>query len=371
MNTAGMNLIYAVSFTLAFFISFIATFFVSRVALKRNIVDYPDRQRHFHPNPTPTLGGIAVFASFLIVTLLVGVFGGYLINGNIPLIIILAIWGGGLILMIGGYLDDRYHLPPRYSIIFPILATLTVVSSGIRAVSVHNPLSGGIIQLDQILVFGWPVVSSIVVFLWVMTMTYTTKLLDGMDGLVTGISAIGAIVLFGLSLSPQVMQAQTALLAIILAGSLLGFLILNFYPAKIFLGEAGSTFTGFMLAILAIVSGGKIATALLIMGIPLLDAGWVILQRLLKHQSPFSGDRKHLHFRLTELGFSEPQAVLFLYALTGMFGILALFLQSRGKLIALGILVLVVIAIFASVFMMYKKRQKSDSQESSNFPPLE
>jgi UDP-N-acetylmuramyl pentapeptide phosphotransferase/UDP-N-acetylglucosamine-1-phosphate transferase len=135
-------------------------------------------------------------------------------------------------------------------------------------------------------------------------------------------------------------------------------LILNFYPAKIFLGESGSTFAGFMLAVLAIVSGGKIATALLIMGIPLLDMIWVVAQRLLRKQSPFTGDRKHLHYKLTEIGLSEPQAVLFLYALTGIFGASALFLQSRGKLIALMILLVVTLAIIASLYYVYRGRKK-------------
>jgi UDP-GlcNAc:undecaprenyl-phosphate GlcNAc-1-phosphate transferase len=189
-----------------------------------------------------------------------------------------------------------------------------------------------------------------------MTMTYTTKLLDGMDGLVTGISTIAALVIFGLSLTPQVMQEQTAMLAITLAGSLLGFLILNFYPAKIFLGESGSTFTGFMLAVLAIVSGGKMAITLLVMGIPLLDMIWVIYKRIRSGRSPFSGDREHLHFKLLEVGLSQPQAVIFLYALSAIFGIAGLFLQSRGKLIALSILVIVMLAILSAVVAIYKRR---------------
>lgn len=348
-----MRFLYFASFALAFFISFVATFLVSRIAVRRKILDVPDDERRFHKHATPTLGGFAVYSSFFLVSLTIGVFAGYLLNGNIPLPVLLGIWVGGAILMIGGYLDDRYRLPARYTVLFPIMASLVLVSAGLKAVSIHNPFNNQIIVLA-------PLVSGIVVFLWTMTMTYTTKLLDGMDGLVTGISAIGALVLFGLSLSPQVMQPQTALLAIIFAGSLLGFLILNFYPAKIFLGEGGSTLAGFMLAVLAIVSGGKIATALLVMGIPLLDMFWVILQRLMQRQSPFSGDRRHLHFKLTEIGFSEPQAVMLLYALTAIFGIAGLFLQSRGKFIALIILVAVMLSIIASIYSVYRHSRKHE-----------
>jgi UDP-GlcNAc:undecaprenyl-phosphate GlcNAc-1-phosphate transferase len=354
-----MRFLYFASFALAFVISFIATFLVSRLAVKRQILDVPDSERRFHKQATPTLGGIAIYSSFFLVSFGVGIFSGFLPNGNIPLQALFGIWAGGAILMIGGYLDDRYRLPAKYSVIFPIMASLVIISVGIRAVSVHNPFSGNIIVLDNLRTFGWPLLSGIVVFLWTMTVTYTTKLLDGMDGLVTGITAIAALILFGLSLTPQVAQPQTAFLAIVLAGSLLGFLILNFYPAKIFLGESGSTFAGFMLAVLAIVSGGKIATALLVMGIPLLDMMWVILQRVMRGQSPFSGDRRHLHFKLIEIGFSEAQAVIFLYMLTGIFGVSALFLQSRGKLIALIVLAVVMLAIIASIYSAYRKNQES------------
>ena len=353
-----MKLIYFISFALAFFTSFVCTFLVARIAVRRQVLDHPDEERKFHKSATPALGGLAVFTSFFLVTLFIGIFGEYLLSGNIPLRNLLGIWAGGIILMIGGYLDDKYRLPPKYSILFPVLATMTAISSGITAFSVHNPLTGNVVFLDNALLFGIPIVSGLIVFVWTMVMTYTTKLLDGMDGLTTGVSAIGGLVLFGLSLSDQVMQPQTALIAITFVGSLMGFLILNFYPARIFLGEGGSTFAGFMLAILAVISGGKIATAILVMGIPILDVVWVILQRIFSKQSPFKGDRKHLHYKLTDIGFSEPQAVIFLYMLTGIFGAAALFLQSLGKLIALGVLVAVMVTLVVAVFIAFKVKEK-------------
>jgi len=359
-----MRIEFFVAFALAFFTSLFLTFAVSRFAVRRQIVDLPDGERRFHKQATPTLGGLAVYFSFLAVTLVM-LFTGYLTDGNIPLRQLLGILAGGLVLMLGGYLDDRYRLSPVQSVPFPIAASLLVVFSGIQAVSVHNPFSGAVLQLDNILLYGVPLASGLVVFLWTMGMTYTTKILDGMDGLVTGISAIAGIIIFGLSLTPDVQQPQTALLAIIFAGSMLGFLILNFYPARIFLGEGGSTFAGFMLAILAIVSGGKIATAILVMGIPVLDTAWVIMLRLFNRQSPFKGDRRHLHYKLMDVGLSEPQAVLFLYALTGIFGVSALFLQSLGKLIALGILVLVMTAIILGLFVAYKIRQSRNSADGT------
>lgn len=355
-----MYFIYFVFFFVAFFASLVAAFFVARCANAHGIVDTPDTGRHLHKQPTPMLGGVAVFLGFLLTTAAVGVGGGYLLNGNIPLPLLLGIWGGGVILMIGGFWDDKLRLPAMLSIIAPILAALIIVAVGTKAVSVHNPFTGNVILLENLELYGWKFVSGLIVFLWTMTLTYTTKILDGMDGLVTGVCAIAAFVLFGLSLSPEVMQPQTAMLAIALAGSLLGFLVLNFYPAKIFLGESGSTFAGFMLAVLAIVSGGKIATTLLVMGIPFLDMVWVIFRRLSVGRSIFSGDREHLHYKLQEIGLSQRQTVLLLYALTAMFGLAGLFLQSRGKLIAFLILIVVMASIISSLIIAYRHREKQN-----------
>jgi UDP-GlcNAc:undecaprenyl-phosphate GlcNAc-1-phosphate transferase len=151
-----MRFIYFVFFALSFFISFVATFLVARVAIRRKIVDVPDSERHFHKQATPTLGGFAIFGSFFLVTLFIGVFGGYLMNGNIPFQILLGIWAGGAVLMIGGYLDDRYRLPASTTIIFPTIAAVILVTSGLRAVSVHSPFDGHVILLDQIRLWGLP-----------------------------------------------------------------------------------------------------------------------------------------------------------------------------------------------------------------------
>src|SRR3989344_5323130 len=217
--------VYFVAFALALFVSFVASFLVSRIAVRANILDQPDSERRFHKKPVPLLGGFAIFISFFLVVFFVGVLAGYLLEGNIPMKILFGIFSGGLILMIGGYLDDKYRLPAGISIIFPIVASLTLATSGISAVSIHNPFSGEIIILDKLLVFGLQVASGAIAFIWTMTMIYTTKLLDGRDGLVSGISAIASMILFGLSLTSDVNQPQTALLAIIFTGSLLGFLI--------------------------------------------------------------------------------------------------------------------------------------------------
>ena len=182
-------------------------------------------------------------------------------------------------------------------------------------------------------------------------------LLDGLDGLVSGVTIIGSLIIFAIAMSTNVAQYNTALIAMILAGAFAGFLIFNWHPARIFLGEGGSLCAGLMLGVLAIISGSKVATTLLIMGIPILDVVWVIARRTLAGQNPFKfADKKHLHFRLLDVGFSHRQAVVFYLILTALFGGFAVFLQTFGKLIALLILLIVMLILGLSLVFIYKKK---------------
>ena len=177
-------------------------------------------------------------------------------------------------------------------------------------------------------------------------MMYTTKLLDGVDGLVSGVSAIGAFVIFLFTMTAKYYQPDIGLAALILSAACFGFLVFNWHPAKIFLGEGGSLFLGFILGALAIISGGKIAIALLIMGIPILDVVWTIIRRLAAGNNPFRfADRRHLHFRLLDAGLGPRKTVLTYYGFSLLFGLAALFLQSRGKLMAIGVLVLIMMGV--------------------------
>ncbi|MBU1177712.1 undecaprenyl/decaprenyl-phosphate alpha-N-acetylglucosaminyl 1-phosphate transferase [Patescibacteria group bacterium] len=334
-------------FFLAGSLSALLTLLTKKLALRWGIVDQPEGQRKIHRKPIPLLGGVAVFLAFTLVLLFFllwddSYFTGYMLPKHIAGIIL-----GGLILMVGGVLDDKYNLSPGKLIIWPVLASLVIITAGIGIDFISNPF-GSAFRLDliNIEVLNWQGVpyyftplADIFTLLWLLGMVYTTKLLDGLDGLVSGVTVIGAVVLFFLSLTPQVMQPETALLCIVLAGAALGFLLLNFHPARIFLGEAGSTWVGFMLGVLAIISGGKIATALLIMGIPILDVGWVIARRLWFRQSPFkSADRKHLHFRLLDLGFTQRGAVVFFYIVSAIFGSVALLVEGKYKSLVLALL---------------------------------
>lgn len=309
----------------SFFVSLLLTKTTIFLAKKINVLDVPT-QRKIHNKPIPLLGGVAVFLSFFFVSLAYWLLG-YITDLKISNIEVAAIWAGGLVIIIGGALDDKYNLSPAKQIIFPIIAALIAVFSGIGIHYVTNPL-GGIIN---IMAFAAPVLG----FLWLLGMMYTTKFLDGLDGLVSGITTIGAIIIFIVSLYWDVPQSGTSVLSLILAGSCLGFLVFNWHPAKIFLGEGGSIFCGFMLGILAIISGSKIATALLIMGIPILDVLWVIVRRFISHKSIIRADKIHIHFRFLSVGFSQRQTTLLLYGITILFGVTSLLLNTKGKIAAL------------------------------------
>lgn len=348
--------IYFGLFAITFVLAMISTVTARSFAKRIGAVDVPKDERKIHKKPMPLLGGWAVIFSFVIVV------AGYaaIFHPNIQIVPVRFYVGlliGAIILAVAGFLDDKYELPPKFSFLGPLLATLAVVFSGIGIgiTSLSNPI-GHPLNLHFVLL-GIPF-SAIFVFVFIMGMTYTTKFLDGMDGLASGISLIATLTLFALSLTPRINQPITASLAIIFAGALAGFLVFNFNPASIFLGESGSTFTGFMLASLSVLLGGKIATAVLVMGVPILDVSWVIARRIWYSTSPFKADRKHLHLRLLDVGFSQRKTVLILYSIAIIFGAIAVVLQAKGKLIALIVLFFLMIALGIFSVIAYKSKEK-------------
>jgi UDP-GlcNAc:undecaprenyl-phosphate GlcNAc-1-phosphate transferase len=331
---------------------------VKKLAVRLGVLDIPKTPRKIHKAPMPLLGGLAVYLSFLAALIFYLLFGHPDFN-IVPVRFFLGIIYGGLVLVAGGILDDKFNLPPKILWLFPAAASLIVVWSGIGVgiTQISNPFGSPIFIGYHFSLFTFDLsLPATLAWLWMMGMIFTTKLLDGLDGLCGGIGLIGSLTMFALSLTAKVNQPITASIAIIFAGALLGFLFYNFNPASIFLGEAGSTLIGFMLGVLAIILGAKIATALLVMGIPILDVAWAIARRIFYHRSPFSGDRQHLHFRLLDIGLSQRQAVLVLYGISAVFGFTAVVLQSRGKLIALIILFILMLAIALTTVILYKKQ---------------
>lgn len=340
---------YFLYFLFTFILSLILTGFIAIVMRRIGIVDRVKREtRKIHRRTVPLGGGWAVFLSIFIVTMVMMFSGDHFVLDIVPRNLV-GLGIGGLVLMIGGTIDDKYSLRPRYQLAFPILATLVIILFGIGPHEITNPFGGTFdlsrwsIVIDHI--GNWVVLADFLVFIWLMGMMYTTKFLDGLDGLVSGVVAIGALIIFFLALQPIWYQPDVALLAIIFAGALVGFLVWNWHPAKIFLGEGGSLFAGFMLGSLAIISGGKIATTLLVVALPMLDVIRVVIRRYQKNKPIYQADKEHLHFRLLDSGLSQRQAVLLFYTISLLFGMSTLFLQSRQKLIALVFLFILMLLI--------------------------
>lgn len=328
------------------------TVFVRHWALKHRFVDYPS-PRKIHAKPIPRLGGIAIFFSFFLVVL------GYILFKSDKLNFVnekflgidknlFGVLAGALIVFAAGIYDDIKGMKPGLKLLFQLIAAGLVAGFGIRIWWFSNPFGG------HIVLGNW---SPFFVVFWIVLMTNVVNWLDGLDGLATGISAIAAVVLFFLAIQPTVNQPATALLCLIVAASAFGFLPFNFNPAKIFLGDSGAMFFGYMLAIFAIISGGKVATTLLVLGIPIFDAVWVILRRIWGKKLPWLADKRHLHHRFLMAGFNQRQAVLFLYAISALFGVLALFSNTLGKFwAALALLGLMILLAFVLIILENRRR---------------
>ncbi len=297
------------------------------------------RERDVHQVAIPRLGGLAISVTFLLVALGLYFYWPHVLR-FVPHQVggldqnLAGILGGVLLLAVVGALDDIYGLSPLVKIIFHFLAGIILVASSVTISHVTNPL-GGVIELGQ-----W---TYVLVVLWVVFMINVINFLDGLDGLAAGISLIATIILYFLAINPTINQPGMAVLAVILAGALLGFLPFNFSPAKIFLGDSGSQVLGFLLATFAIISGAKLATAFLVLGVPILDVFWVVARRLVTHQPIYKADRYHIHHRLLKAGLRQRETVLLLYTISAAFGIVALQTQSFGKLVAALILIGVMI----------------------------
>lgn len=348
---------YFLIFIASLLLSAVLTLVVKRLAFNFKILDIPDEAssqgRKIHRLATPLLGGVAIFLSYFI---LLFAFSSRFLSGNLHWSHLLAFFVGGLLIIIGGVLDDKYNLRPSLQIVFPLLAILALILGGVEIQKISNPF-GGYLYLNYFFLMG-----PILIALWLLGMMYTTKLLDGVDGLVSGVSAIGGLVIFLFTLTTRYYQPDIAFAAILLVGSVCGFLIFNWHPAKIFLGEGGSLLLGYILGVLAIISGGKIAIALLVMGIPILDVAWTILRRVLQGKNPFRfADKKHLHHRLLGLGLGQKKTVLVFYILSLVFGLSGLFLQSRAKLWALLILILLMFIVVVIFWFMDQRTKKNNA----------
>jgi UDP-GlcNAc:undecaprenyl-phosphate GlcNAc-1-phosphate transferase len=248
---------------------------------------------------------------------------------------------GALILLITGVLDDIFNLHPKLRLIIGFLAAGAVVSFGIGIPYLSNPFSKGLIMLNQpqipFFLLGkirtiW-ILADIFALIWIVGIMNFVNWSKGLDGQLPGMVVLAsfAIAILSQTFSADITQWHTSILALIVGAAFLGFLPWNFFPQKIMPGYGGGSLAGYFLAVLAILSTTKVGTLLTVLAIPLIDALYVMLRRMLSGKSPLWGDTRHLHHTLMKLGWGKRRIAFFYWLVTGIFGFLALLLNSQQK----------------------------------------
>jgi UDP-GlcNAc:undecaprenyl-phosphate GlcNAc-1-phosphate transferase len=316
---------FATVFLFAWLVALLATPLAGQLGRRLGLVDRPGPRR-WHQGIVPRTGGIALFLAFLSAALLAQWLP---VPRQDPkeLTRFLGIVLGSVFVLLVGLLDDRWDLRAAPQYVAQALAAIIAIVFLVFIERVMNPFT------NEVLVLPFGVVFALTLF-WVMGMINTINFLDGVDGLAGGVTAIVSAVLAIHMLREG--QYSVALLPLALLGATLGFLPFNFYPAKVFMGSSGSWLLGYAVATLGIAAGAKLATVLLVLSIPIVDVAWLIVSRLRARQSIGQADRRHLHFRLLDLGLNQRQVVLLYYGYCLGLGAAALLIQSRIlKLIAL------------------------------------
>ena len=344
------------AFIVSFAFTFATTPLVRRFAFKIGAIDIPKDNRRMHKKPTPRIGGLAIIFGFTVATLCFAQ----------PSRQLYGTLAGAAIIAVMGVIDDCKNLPAKLKFVIQIIAALVVVFAGDIKIDVFtNP--NFLSDNPYWVLPEWLSVTLTVI--WIVFITNAVNFIDGLDGLAAGVSAIMSISLVFISI--RVGEYSIAILGIALMGSCFGFLPFNFNPAKIFMGDTGSTFLGFMLATLSIQGVFKsyavisFAVPLLILGLPLFDALFAMIRRILRGQSPMTADRGHLHHRLVDMGFSQKHTVFILYAISGVLGITAVLLAESGVLRAL-LLVICVLILLLIGSMLGKNSYVHQHQDNRN-----
>jgi len=342
------------TFVVAFAFSFATTPIVYRLAYKIGAIDVPKDGRRMHKRPIPRLGGLAIIFGFAVSICCFADFSRALV----------ATLCGALIIVVMGVVDDCKSLSAKFKFLVQIVAALVVIIGGnIRITVLTNP---NIFSDNPYIVLPlWLSIAATVI--WVVFITNAVNFIDGLDGLAAGVSAIMSVSLVFIAL--RIQEYSSAIIGLALMGACFGFLPFNFNPAKIFMGDTGSTFLGFMLATLSIQGVFKsyaiitFAVPLLILGLPLFDALFAMIRRIAKGQSPMVADRGHLHHRLIDMGFSQKQTVFILYSISAVLGLTAVVLAESGTLRALILIVCVLIFILIESIMAKNNNHEEDKEQ--------
>lgn len=339
---------YIIPFLAAFILTFIQMPFTIKIAKKKGFLDVPKDERRVHKKPIPVGGGIAMVISVSLLMVY------YLpINKNLIMVLI-----ASLIIAISGLYDDKEGLSPKLKFLFQILAAVILIIGGMKIEFFTNPFDSH----DALLILN--ILSIPVTIFWVCGITNTINLIDGLDGLASGVSMICAISMFFITY--KMGRYDVSLVCALVAGACLGFLPFNFNPAKIFMGDTGALYLGFMLSYISISGFLKQAAILmifvpvLILGVPVFDTAFAMVRRKLSGKSMVEADKGHLHHRLLKMGLNQRQTVVILYSISAIFGVLAnlisRFHSSIALVISIGVL-LIIIATGVAAGMLKNKEE--------------
>ena len=338
-------------------VAFITTPVVRSLAFRMGAVDVPRDNRRMHHHPIPRMGGLAIFLGFLLSALV-------FVPLDAPLRGMLL---GAVVIVILGIFDDIYALPALPKFFVQILAASIAVAMGNRIEILSNP---NIFSSNPYWDLGF--LSIPISVLWIVGITNAVNLIDGLDGLACGVSTISSMTMLVIALT--VSEPDVALLMAALAGGCIGFLPYNLNPAKIFMGDTGSTFLGFILATVSIEGLFKsyaiisFAVPFLMLGLPIFDTCFAIFRRVSHGQSPMAPDRGHIHHRLIDMGFNQKQAVAVLYVISAILGLSAVLLTTTTALKA--ILVLLALCVAGGMAAkLYLDRVNHRDQDAAPPPP--
>lgn len=334
-------------------ISLFMTPVAKKLAVKFGAVDIPKDERRVHSKPMPLMGGLAIYF---------GIFISSLIFLPIDKTLISIIIGGSIIL-ISGVIDDIKGLSPRAKLVFQIIASIVLILGDVKIDAITNPFgkSGTLLLLNG---FSIPIT-----IFWVVGITNTLNLIDGLDGLAAGVAMIASLSF--LFVANKFSYIPIMIMSAIVAGSCIGFLPYNFNPAKIFMGDTGALFLGFMLAALSIegvmksVATIAVVVPIIILGVPIFDTTFAIFRRLLNGKSIAEADKGHLHHRLLNMGYSQKKTVLILYSISAVFGLCAIFIAKANskRAVFVAVIVFVLTILLASKMGLISGKKRDENEE--------
>ena len=337
---------------MALVISFLSTPIVKSFAYKLGAIDVPKDERRMHKVPIPRMGGLAIFLGFIISVLLF-----VEVDDQMKGILL-----GSVIIVVMGIIDDITPLRASLKFVIQILAALIPVYYGVQITCISNP---NLFSDNPYWNFGW--LSIPITVIWIVGLTNAVNLIDGLDGLAIGVSSISALTMLAIAI--LVAEPQVAVIMAALVGACIGFMPYNMNPAKIFMGDTGSTFLGYILACITIQGLFKFYAVIsfvvpfLILGLPIFDTMFAIIRRISHGQNPMAPDRSHVHHRLIDMGLNQKQAVAVLYVISAILGLSAVVLATSGEIKAILCLMALIIVCLIAVRVIFLPHMSDEEKK--------